>query len=57
MSHTTSPKMWWTLWMSLGGAATAASVYALTGSPGWAIVALLGSGIVLNSLAQPRTRR
>jgi hypothetical protein len=29
--------------------------YALIGNAGWAIVALLGSGIVLNSLSHPES--
>jgi hypothetical protein len=57
MSHTTSPKLWWSLWMSLGGVAAAATVYAVTENAGWAIVALLGAGMVLNSLSHPRARR
>ncbi len=47
----------WTLWMIVFGLLTAAIVYAVTGSVGWSIVGLLGSGIVLNAVAQPgRTR-
>jgi hypothetical protein len=38
--------------MGLGGAATAAVVYVLTDSFGWAVVALLASGPVLNMIAQ-----
>ena len=38
--------------MAGGGLATAAVVYAITASVGWAVVGLLASGIVLNAIAQ-----
>jgi hypothetical protein len=46
----------WSVWMSLGGMATAAIVYVATGSVGWAIVGLVGSGIVFNAVARPGQR-
>jgi hypothetical protein len=45
-------KLLWALWMGVGGVATAAVVYVLTDSFGWAVVALLASGPVLNMIAQ-----
>jgi hypothetical protein len=45
-------KVLWTVWMSGGGIATAAIVYMLTASLGWAIAGLLASGVVLNAIAQ-----
>ncbi|HVC03397.1 MAG TPA: hypothetical protein VND88_01860 [Candidatus Acidoferrales bacterium] len=45
-------KVLWAVWMGAGGAATFLIVYLLTGSIGWALLGLLGSGIVLNAIAQ-----
>lgn len=45
-------KVMWAVWMSGGGIASAVIVYLLTDSLGWALVALLASGVVLNMLAQ-----
>jgi ABC-type Fe3+-siderophore transport system permease subunit len=45
-------KVLWTLWMTGGGLVTAAVVYAITASFGWAIVGLLVSGVALNAIAQ-----
>ena len=45
-------KVLWTIWMAGGGLATAAVVYAITASLGWAVVGLLVSGIVLNAVGQ-----
>jgi hypothetical protein len=39
------------------GLVTAAVVYAITGSVGWAVVGLLGSGIVANALLRPGLSR
>jgi hypothetical protein len=46
----------WSLLMTGFGLATAAIVFALTGSVGWAIVGLLASGAVANAVLHPRTR-
>ena len=45
-------KVRWTVWMAGGGLVTAAVVYAITASLGWAVVGLLVSGVVLNVIAQ-----
>jgi hypothetical protein len=47
-----SYRMRWSLWMTASGVATALVVYLLTGSIGWAFVGLLGSGFVLNAIAE-----
>jgi hypothetical protein len=52
MNRNTRSKVLWALWMSGGGIAIAAATYGLTGSVGWAILALLASGVVLNAIAQ-----
>jgi uncharacterized protein (DUF697 family) len=52
MKRSTRFKILWTVWMAGGGVATAAVVYAITGSLGWAAVGLLASGIVLNAVGQ-----
>jgi hypothetical protein len=55
LSHTTSPQAVVEAMdeprRCLGGSQR----YALIGNAGWAIVALLGSGIVLNSLSHPES--
>ena len=56
MTPTTRSKVMWAVWMTGGGLAIAALFYVLTGSLGWALVALLGSGVVLNTIAQMVTQ-
>jgi hypothetical protein len=56
MRGTTRTKVLWTVWMSGGGLATAVIVYAATGSIGWAVVAILASGVVLNAIGQAVTQ-
>lgn len=45
-------KVLWTVWMAGGGIAAAAVTYVATTSLGWALVALLASGVVLNAVGQ-----
>ena len=45
-------KLLWTLWMGLGGVAIAAIVYGITSSLGWAVMILVLSGPVLNTIGQ-----
>ena len=45
-------KVLWTAWMVGGGLVTAAVVYAITASFGWALVGLLVSGVALNVIGQ-----
>jgi hypothetical protein len=52
MRPQTRSKVLWALWMTGGGIATALVVWGLTDSLGWALVALLASGPVLNALGQ-----
>jgi ABC-type Fe3+-siderophore transport system permease subunit len=52
MKRSTRFKVLWTVWMAGGGLVTAVVVYAITGSVGWAVVALLASGVVLNAVGQ-----
>jgi hypothetical protein len=52
MNRNRRSKVLWALWMSGGGLAIAAAAYGLTGSAGWAILALFASGVVLNAIAQ-----
>lgn len=52
MKRSTRFKVLWAAWMGAGGIATFLIVYFLTGSIGWALLGLLGSGIVLNAIAQ-----
>jgi hypothetical protein len=52
MKRSTRFKILWTIWMAGGGIATFAVVYAITGSFGWAVVGLLASGVVLNTIGQ-----
>jgi hypothetical protein len=52
VTRSTWSKVLWALWMGGGGIAIAAAVYSLTGSVGWAIIALFASGVVLNAIAQ-----
>jgi hypothetical protein len=46
----------WSLLRTAFGLTTAVIVFALTGSVGWAIVWLLGSGVVVNAVLRPGTR-
>lgn len=48
--------VFWTAWMGGGGVAAMIIVHAVTGSVGWAVVALLASGPVLNAVAQTVVR-
>lgn len=52
MEQSRSSKVLWTIWMALGGVLVALAVYWLTESIAWTIVGLLGSGVVLNAIAQ-----
>ena len=52
MKRSTRFKVLWTVWMAGGGVVTAAVVYAITASIGWALVGLLVSGVVLNAVGQ-----
>ena len=52
MERSARYKVLWTVWMAGGGLATAAVVYAITASLGWAAVGLLVSGVVLNAVGQ-----
>lgn len=56
MTPTTRSKVMWAVWMTGGGVAIAVLVDVLTGSLGWAVVALLGSGVVMNTIAQMVTQ-
>jgi hypothetical protein len=47
----------WTILMTAFGVATALVVFVITGSVLWAIVGLLGSGIVANAVLGPRRAR
>jgi hypothetical protein len=40
----------WTILMTIGGLATAAVVWAMTGNIWWSLVGLLGSGMVFNTI-------
>ena len=52
MDRSTRFKVLWTVWMTGGGIATGAVVYAITGSVGWTVVGVLASGVVLNAIGQ-----
>jgi hypothetical protein len=52
MKQSTRSQVMWTAWMAGGGIVIAAVVYLVTGSIGWALVGLLASGVVLNTIAQ-----
>ena len=52
MYRSTRFKVLWTGWMTGGGIATGAIIYAVTRSVGWTIVRVLASGIVLNATGQ-----
>jgi len=52
MERSTRSQIAWATWMTGGGVATSIVVWALTGSVGWALIALLASGPVLNAVAQ-----
>ena len=52
MERSTRFKIMWTVWMAGGGIAIAVIVYIVTSSIGWALVGLLASGVVLNTIAQ-----
>jgi hypothetical protein len=47
----------WSIVMTILGLVTALTVFAATGSVGWALVGLLGSGMVANALVHPRRER
>jgi hypothetical protein len=51
-SQRTRFKVLWTLWMAGGGIAATVLAYRATGNWGWAILALLASGVVLNFIGQ-----
>lgn len=46
----------WTILMTLGGLATAAIVWLITGNIWWGLVGLLVSGIVFNAIFSPGRR-
>lgn len=52
MEPATRCKVLWAIWMTAGGVLTAVVVYVLTSSLAWALVGLLGSGVVLNAIGQ-----
>ena len=54
MNHAPGPKMWWAIWMTLGGFAVGAVVLVLTSSLWWALVGMLAAGVVFNAIAGPR---
>ena len=56
MERDTHLELPWAAWMTGGGIAAAAIVYALANSFGWALVGLLVSGVVLNATAQVVTQ-
>ena len=55
--RTLSRNVRWSLWMTLIGAVAAVTVYGVTASVGWALVALVASGMVLNAVAHPANWR
>ncbi|HEX6299865.1 MAG TPA: hypothetical protein VF148_05340 [Acidimicrobiia bacterium] len=46
----------WTILMTIGGLATAAVVWAITGNVWWTVVGLLVSGMVFNAIFNPGSR-
>jgi hypothetical protein len=56
LKRSTRFKVLWTVWMGVGGVVVTAIVYAMTGSVGWALVALVVSGPVLNTIGQAITQ-
>jgi len=52
MKRSSHFKVLWTVWMSVGGVAIAAIVYGITRSMGWAVVGLLVSGTILNTIGR-----
>ncbi len=54
--NTPRSKVLWTLWMSGGGIAVGLAVFFLTSSVGWTVLAVLGSGVVLNTIGQMITQ-
>lgn len=52
MRESVRSRILWTIWMAGGGLVTAAVVYAMTGSLGWAVIGLVVSGIALNAIGQ-----
>ena len=52
MQRSTRSRIAWVLWMTGGGVAISIVVWVLTGSVGWALIAVLASGPVLNAVAQ-----
>ena len=55
--RTLGRKVRWSLWMTLIGLVTAVAVYGLTASVGWALVGLVASGMIVNAVVHPATRR
>ena len=47
----------WTILMTIGGLATAAVVWAMTGNIWWGLVGLLASGMVFNAIFGGGNRR
>ena len=43
----------WSLWMTLIGVVTGVAVYGLTASMGWALAALVASGMLVNAVVHP----
>jgi hypothetical protein len=52
MKQSTRFKAMWTAWMAGGGIIIATVVYLVTRSIGWALLGLIASGVVLNTIAQ-----
>ena len=52
MKRSSRSRLLWTPWMGLGGVAIAATVYGILSSIGWAVIALVLSGPVLNAIGQ-----
>jgi ABC-type Fe3+-siderophore transport system permease subunit len=56
MKRSGRSRLLWTVWMCLGGVAVAATVYGITSSLGWAVIALVLSGPVLNAIGRAITQ-
>jgi hypothetical protein len=55
--NSTGPsKILWTLWMAGGGLVVGVLVYMATTSIVWTVVAVFGSGVVLNAIGQMVTQ-
>ncbi len=52
MNENKHPALRWTLFMTGAGLATFGIVYLITANLGWALIALLLSGVVFNIVAQ-----